>query len=95
MIKRRFFLVGALSAVAMGNQKAKAASAADDSISGVADDFWELLAFYSPVALNAAFNTDVALIAHVDPMAPAPAPRWQKDGCRCRIQVSRIRHTIH
>ena len=34
MIKRRVFLVGALSAVAIGSQKAKTASAADDSLSG-------------------------------------------------------------
>jgi len=34
MIKRRVFLVGALSAVAIGSQKFKAASAADNSLSG-------------------------------------------------------------
>jgi len=34
MIKRRVFLVGALSAVAIGSQKSKAASAADNSLSG-------------------------------------------------------------
>jgi pimeloyl-ACP methyl ester carboxylesterase len=34
MIKRRVFLVGALSAVTIGSQKAKAASAADNSLSG-------------------------------------------------------------
>lgn len=34
MIKRRVFLVGALSAITIGSQKAKAASAADNSLSG-------------------------------------------------------------
>jgi pimeloyl-ACP methyl ester carboxylesterase len=34
MIKRRMFLVGALSAITIGSQKAKAASAADNSLSG-------------------------------------------------------------
>ncbi len=34
MIKRRVFLVGALSAVTIGSQKAKAAGAADNSLSG-------------------------------------------------------------
>src|SRR5208283_3966716 len=34
MINRRVFLVGALGAITVGNQKAKAASAADNSLSG-------------------------------------------------------------